>query len=72
MVKAKLIFLVIMTVLAVVIFVTPMFFPENKSNNKDGRRTRMIVRIRMACFLIILVLFSFLLTDEGQSDIILS
>ena len=56
MVRAKFIFLIIMTILAVVIFVTPMFFPENKSNNKDGRRIRMIVRIRMGCFLGILVL----------------
>ena len=56
MVKAKLIFLAIMVVLAVVIFVTPMFFPENKSNNNNGRRTRVIVRIRMGCFLGILIL----------------
>ena len=51
MVKAKIIFLIIMTVLAAVIFVTPMFFPENKSHNDNGRRTRIIVRIRMSCFL---------------------
>lgn len=56
MVKAKIIFLVIMTILAAVIFVTPMFFPENKSGKNDGRRTRAIVRIRMGCFLGILVL----------------
>ncbi len=56
MVKAKIIFLIIMTVLAAVIFVTPMFFPENKSNNNNGKRIRMIVRIRMGCFLGILVL----------------
>lgn len=56
MVKAKIIFLVIMTILAAVIFVTPMFFPENKSAKNDGRRTRVIVRIRMGCFLGILVL----------------
>jgi len=56
MVKAKIIFLIIMTVLAAVIFVTPMFFPENKSNNNNARRIRMIVRIRMGCFLGILVL----------------
>ena len=55
MVKAKLIFLLIMTVLAAVIFVTPLFFPENKSND-NGRRTRIIVRIRMGCFLGILIL----------------
>ena len=56
MVRAKIIFLVIMTVLAAVIFVTPMFFPENKSNNNNARRIRTIVRIRMGCFLGILVL----------------
>ena len=56
MVRAKLIFLIIMVVLAAIIFVTPMFFPENKSNSKDGRRTRLIVKIRMGCFLGILVL----------------
>ena len=56
MVKAKIIFLVIMTILAAVIFVTPMFFPENKSNNNNARRIRTITRIRMGCFLGILIL----------------
>ncbi len=56
MVKAKIIFLIIMTVLAAVIFVTPMFFPENKSNNNNARRIRTITRIRMGCFLGILIL----------------
>ncbi len=57
MVRVKLIFLIIMAVLAAVIFVTPLFFPEKKGNKANaGRRTRMIVRIRMACFLAILIL----------------
>lgn len=57
MVKLKLAFLIIMVVLACVIFFTPMFFSERKGNKKDtGRRIRMIVRIRMGCFLGILIL----------------
>lgn len=57
MVKLKLAFLIIMVVLACVIFFTPMFFPERKGNKKDSvRRLKIIVRIRMGCFLGILVL----------------
>lgn len=57
MVNLKLTFLAIMIVLACVIFFTPMFFPERKGNKKDaGRRLRIVVRIRMGCFLGILIL----------------
>lgn len=57
MVKVKLIFLLIMAVLACVIFFSPMFFREKKGGNEDaGRRTRVLVRIRMGCFLGILIL----------------
>lgn len=57
MVNVKLVFLAVMAVLACVIFFTPMFLREGKGNKKDsGRRTRIIVRIRMGCFLGILVL----------------
>ena len=57
MVQVKFVFLIIMAILAGVIFVTPLFFPEKKQNkNNAGRRTRMIVRIRMGCFLGILIL----------------
>lgn len=57
MVKVKLVFLIIMALLAAVIFFTPMFFPESKANKNDGgRRIRIIVRIRMGCFLGLLIL----------------
>lgn len=56
LVRVKLVFLVIMLILSVVIFVTPLFFPENKSKNGHAQRIRSIVRIRMGCFLGILVL----------------
>ncbi len=58
MVKLKLAFLVIMIILAGIIFVTPLIFPEKKSNkNNHARRIRNIVRLRMGCFLGILILF---------------
>ena len=57
MVNLKLTFLVIMIVLACVIFFTPMVFSERKGNKKDAaRRLRVVVRIRMGCFLGILIL----------------
>lgn len=56
MVKLKIAFLIIMVVLAGVIFFTPLFFPEKNSKNDGGRRTRVVVRIRMGCFLGILLL----------------
>lgn len=55
MFKVKLVFLVLMIILAGVIFVTPMLFPEKKSNN-NAKRIRVIVRIRMGCFLGFLLL----------------
>ena len=56
MVKVKLAFLVLMIILAGIIFVTPLIFPEKKSKNNHARRIRNIVRLRMGCFLGILVL----------------
>ena len=57
MVKVKLVFLAIMAVLACIIFFTPLFIREEKGRKGDGgRRTRIIVRIRMGCFLGILIL----------------
>lgn len=56
MVKVKLVFLAIMVALAVVIFVTPLIFPEKKYKDSNQRRIRNIVRIRMGCFLGILIL----------------
>lgn len=57
MVKVKIAFLIIMAVLAAVIFFVPMFFPENKSDKgANSKRIRVIVRVRMGCFLGILVL----------------
>ena len=57
MVQFKLVLLAIMCVLASVVFFTPMFFPERKENkNNAGRRIRIIVRIRVGCFLGILIL----------------
>lgn len=57
MAKVKLIFLIIMVVLAGIIFVTPLFFPEKKGNKtNNSARLRIIVRIRMGCFLAMLIL----------------
>ena len=57
MVNLKLAFLVIMAVLAGVIFFTPMFFQEKKGSAKENaHRLRIMVRIRMGCFLGILIL----------------
>ena len=55
MVNLKLVFLAIMVVLAVVIFVTPMFFRETKGKD-NARSFRIMVRIRVGCFLAILIL----------------
>lgn len=57
MANVKLVFFVIMVILACVIFVTPLFFPEKKgSKENNGKRIRVIVRIRMGCFLAMLIL----------------
>ena len=56
MVNLKLAFLAIMAVLAGVIFVTPMFFREKGNAKENARRMRIMVRIRMGCFLGILIL----------------
>lgn len=57
MVKVKLAFLIVMAVLAAVVFFIPLFFPENKSDKAaNSKRIRVIVRVRMGCFLGILVL----------------
>jgi len=57
MVRVKLAFLVIMIILAGIIFVTPLIFPEKKGKDVHARRIRNIVRLRMGCFLGILILF---------------
>ena len=60
MVRVKLIFFALIVLLSGVIFVTPLFFPERKENKDNaGRRIRMIVRIRMGCFLAMLILLFF-------------
>lgn len=56
MVKVKLVFLAIMVVLAAIVFVTPLLFPEKRYKDNNQRRIRNIVRIRMGCFLGILIL----------------
>ena len=56
MATVKLVFLAIMAVLAIVIFFTPMFFPEQAGKDEHFKRIKTIVRIRMGCFLVILVL----------------
>lgn len=56
MVKVKIAFLIIMVVLACVIFFTPLFFRERNSKEENAKRIRVMVRIRMGCFLGILVL----------------
>jgi len=56
MVNVKIAFLIIMAVLALVIFFVPMFFPEKKDKAGNSKRIRVVVRIRMGCFLGILVL----------------
>ena len=56
MVTAKLIFLGIMAALALTVFLTPLFFPERAGKKEHDKRIRTIVRIRMVCFLGILIL----------------
>ena len=56
MTVAKLIFLAIMTICAIVAFIAPMFAPEQKYKNNNGKRLRIIVKTRMTCFLIFLVM----------------
>ena len=56
MTVAKLVFLGIMTMCAIVAFLAPMFAPEQKYKNNNGKRLRIIVKTRMICFLIFLVM----------------
>lgn len=55
MAKVKLIFLIIMVVLAGIAFAAPFIFPEKKENDHN-RRIRNVVRLKMGCFLGILIL----------------
>ena len=56
MTVAKLVFLAVMTMCAIVAFLAPMFAPEQKYKNNNGQRLRIIVKTRMICFLIFLVM----------------
>lgn len=55
MLTFKLILLGIMACLAGVIFVVPLFFTNKKGKNNAGQ-SRTMVRIRMGCFLAMLIL----------------
>ena len=56
MVRLKIVFFVLIVILAAVIFVSPMFFPEKKDKNTNAKRIRYLVRVRMGCFLAMLIL----------------
>lgn len=51
----KIIFLVIITMLAIACVLSSKFFPESKYKNQ-AQRIRLIVRFRSICFIIMLVL----------------
>lgn len=56
MTVAKLIFLCVMAICALISFMAPVFAPEQKYKNDNSRRLRIIVKTRMACFLTFLVM----------------
>ena len=53
---AKMVFLAVMVMCAIVAMVIPIFFPEQKYKNDSARRLRIIVKTRMTCFLVFLVM----------------
>ena len=56
MTVAKLIFLVIMAICALISFMAPVFAPEQKYKDNNAKRLRIIVKTRMICFLTFLVM----------------
>lgn len=56
MTVVKLIFLGVMTMCAIIAFLAPVFAPEQKYKNNAGKRLRIIVKTRMTCFLVFLVM----------------
>ena len=56
MTVVKLAFLGVMVVCAIIAFVTPLIFSEAKYKNDPARRIRNIVKVRMVCFMVVLVL----------------
>lgn len=55
MVTFKFILLGLMVALAVTIFITPIFFQKERKGKSEGSAPRLMIRIRMYCFLAILV-----------------
>lgn len=51
----KIVFLIIATILALVCVLANRFFPEKNYQNQSYR-IRLVVRLRMICFLVMLVL----------------
>jgi Na+/proline symporter len=56
MTVAKLIFLGIMAICALISFMAPVFAPEQKYKDNNAKRLRIIVKTRMICFLTFLVM----------------
>jgi len=56
MTVAKLIFLCIMAICALISFMAPLFAPEQKYKDNNAKRLRIIVKTRMICFLTFLVM----------------
>lgn len=52
----KFISLGIIVICAIVAFIIPLFFPEEKYKNNPMKRVKIIVRTRLVCILVILVL----------------
>lgn len=53
---AKLVFLGVMTICAAICLVVPLFVPEQKNKQDSSRRLRIIVKTRMICFIVFLVM----------------
>jgi hypothetical protein len=56
MTVAKLIFLGVMAICAIVSFMAPIFAPEQKYKDNTAKRLRIIVKTRMTCFITFLVM----------------
>ncbi len=53
---AKLVFLGVMTICAGICLAVPLFVPEQKNKKDPSRRLRIIVKTRMICFIVFLVM----------------
>lgn len=52
----KIVFLCVITVLAIVCVFADKFFPEKNYKGREQQRVRIVVRLKMICFIVMLVL----------------